>query len=72
MPTKSREIEEETRELMLDDGDADNRFSQDDDDIAGTSWHGMNSEIEPDELGYVEEDLDGVEVLPRSGRVERA
>ena len=71
MPTERPEIEEETRAVVTNDRDDDNRFSQDDDDIAGRSWHGMNSEIEPDEVGVVEEDLDGVEVLPRPGRIER-
>lgn len=71
MPTETREIEEEASDQVTDDRGDENRFSQDDNDIAGTSWHGMNSEIEPEELGYVEENLEGDEVLLRAGVVER-
>lgn len=43
----------EEQELEPDD---DRRFSQDDDDRAGRSWHGMNSDVH--EVGRFEEDED--------------
>jgi hypothetical protein len=45
-------------EEELETADADRRFSQENDDRAGRSWHGMNSEIAVDEVGRFEEDQD--------------
>lgn len=64
--------EEETRDRLQLDPDDENRFSQDDDDKAGRSWHGMNSEVASDEVGRFEEDVDEeLEEEPRAGRIDR-
>jgi hypothetical protein len=54
-------------EEELENADADRRFSQDDDDRAGRSWHGMNSETA--EVGRFEEDEDedAIEQPPPTG-----
>ena len=48
-------------EEELESGDVDRRFSQDDDDRAGRSWHGMNSETAA--VGRFEEDEDDDELV---------
>ena len=52
-------------EEELESGEEDRRFSQDDDDRAGRSWHGMNSET--DEVGRFIEDEDEDESEPPVG-----
>ena len=64
MPTSNPSDDEE---LELDTQEAERRFSQEQDDRAGRSWHGMNSEV--DEVGRFEEDVDDEEA-PRPGRIE--
>lgn len=72
MPTEIRAKEDEARDRTSDHED-ENRFSQDDDDKAGRSWHGMNSEIASDEVGRFREDADEPEDEPpaRPGRSDR-
>jgi len=71
MPKQTREIEAESID-PTNDADDDRRFSQDHDDKAGRSWHGMNSQTEVDEVGRFKEDKDEDEIAPRPGRIERA
>ena len=53
-------------ELELEAHDDDRRFSQEDDDRAGRSWHGMNSDTNV--VGRFEEDEDEtIEEAPRPG-----
>jgi hypothetical protein len=52
-------------EEELESGDEDRRFSQEDDDRAGRSWHGMNSETA--EVGRFIEDEDEDEIEPPIG-----
>ena len=63
---------EPREEEALDAAEEDRRFSQEDDDLAGRSWHGMNSDIPADEVGRFIEDVD-VEEEPEepAGRTER-
>jgi hypothetical protein len=68
MPRETRETETEPRDTKQDE--AENHFSQEHDDQAGRIWHGMNSEIEKDEIGRFEEDEDAADE-PRPGRTER-
>ena len=70
MPTKTRDTEIEPRDPKLDHED-ENHFSQEHDDQAGRIWHGMNSEIERDEVGRFEEDEDENEPVPPDGTTER-
>ena len=69
MPREIRETEVEPRDPKVSDTEDENHFSQEHDDQAGRIWHGLNSEIEKDEIGRFEEDEDSDE--PRPGRTER-
>jgi hypothetical protein len=73
MPREIRAQEDDESRDRMSDHDDDNRFSQDDDDKAGRSWHGLNSEVASDEVGRFEEDEDDfdLEEIPRPGRTER-
>ena len=74
MPTEIRAKAEDEAGDRISDRDDDNRFSQDDDDKAGRSWHGMNSEIASDEVGRFREDADEEELdeePARPGRIDR-
>ncbi len=54
------------------ESDDENRFSQDDDDHAGRSWHVLKSNVEVDEVSLVPAgDDEKEEALPRPGRLER-
>jgi hypothetical protein len=52
------ETEEAEPEEPNEDRDDENRFSQDDDDTAGRSWHGMNSEIDVEDVGRFDPEED--------------
>lgn len=69
MPRDTRDTKDEPRDLKRADREDENRFSQEQDDQAGRLWHGLNSEIERDEVGHFDEDEDAEEPLP--GRTER-
>jgi hypothetical protein len=69
MPRKTRDTEQEPRDLKQNDREEENRFSQEHDDQAGRIWHGLNSEIERDQAGRFEEDEDAEP--PTLGRTER-
>jgi hypothetical protein len=69
MPRDTRDKEVEPRDLKQADREDENRFSQEHDDQAGRLWHGLNSEIEREQVGRFEEDQDEEEPLP--GRTER-
>ena len=72
MPREIRAQEDDEAVDRMSDRDDDNRFSQDDDDKAGRSWHGLNSEVASDEVGRFEEDEDDIEELtPPPGRIDR-
>jgi hypothetical protein len=64
---KRQSSDDETREKEWSDGridpDDDNRFSQEHDDKAGRSWHGMNSEYESEKAGRFDSDEDEDEEL---------
>ena len=69
MPRETRDTELEPRDLKPSEHEEENRFSQEHDDQAGRIWHGLNSEIERDQVGRFEEDEDEEPTQP--GRTER-
>ena len=74
MPREIRAQQDDEARDRMSDRDDDNRFSQDDDDKAGRSWHGMNSEIASDEVGRFKEDADDEledSEPTRPGRIDR-
>ena len=70
MPSQTRDTDDETLDPSNDE-ERDQRFSQADDDMAGRSWHGMNSDTqaEVDLLEEDESDDEGDDV--RAGRILR-
>ena len=72
MPSPTREPDDETRDRTSDSDDNDQRFSQDDDDTAGRSWHGMNSDSQAvADRVEDEEDDDEDDDDVRAGRILR-
>ena len=57
-PQREDDIEENQASSEREDSDESNRFSQDDDDLAGRSWHGMNSDTEVEQSGRFDTDDD--------------
>jgi hypothetical protein len=68
MPDQPQSDKKEEKREWIEREEPDDWFSQEDDDLAGRSWHGMNSDYEVDQVGRFDSDDDNDDDAERKRR----